>query len=110
MPVSGPSSKIPGVKDGETLVPTSFKKLRAGDRVLVLLKGSHGGRYIGKCESQGSGKMSLSATSYYTEDAKTGAIKRNISKGDREFISEHVIGSCVISETKTSTPGQRIAP
>ena len=53
MPVSGPGSKIPGVKDGETPVPTSFKKVRVGDRVVVLLKGSHGGRYTGKCESQG---------------------------------------------------------
>ena len=42
--------------------------VRAGDRVVVLLKGSHGGRCTGKCESQGSGKMSLSATSYYPED------------------------------------------
>ena len=47
------------MKNGETPVPTSFKKLRASDRVVVLLKGSHGGHYIGKCESQGSGKMSL---------------------------------------------------
>ena len=62
MPISGPGSKIPGVKDGETPMPTSFKKVRAGDRVVLLLKGSHGGRYTGKCESQGSGKMSLSGT------------------------------------------------
>ena len=50
-------------------LPTLFKKLRASDRVVVLLKGSHGGHYIRKCESRGSVKMSLSATSYYTEDA-----------------------------------------
>ena len=33
---------------------------------------------------------------------------RNISKGDVDFVSEDVIGSWVISEAKTSTPGQRI--
>ena len=49
--------------------------------------------------------MSLSATRYYTENAKSGAIKRNISKGDMDFVSEDVIGSWVISEAKTSTPG-----
>ena len=109
MPVSGPGSKIPGVKDGETPVPTSFKKVRAGDRVVLLLKGSYGGRYTGKCESQGSGKMSLSGTMYYTEDQKTGNLKRNISKGDLDFVTEDVIGCWVIAEAKTSTPGQRIA-
>ena len=109
MPVSGPGSKIPGVKDGETPVPTSFKKVRAGDRVVLLLKGSHSGRYTGKCESQGSGKMSLSGTMYYTEDQKTGNLKRNISKGDLDFVTEDVIRCWVIAEAKTSTPGQRIA-
>ena len=90
-------------------MPTSFKKVRAGDRVVVLLKGSHGGRYTGKCESQGSGRTSLSGTMYYTEDPKTGNLKRNISKGDLDFVTEHVIGCRVIAEAKTSTPGQRIA-
>ena len=90
-------------------MPTSFKKVRVGDRVVVLLKGSHGGRYTGKCESQGSGKMSLSATRYYTEDPKTGNLKRNMSKGDMDFVTEDVIGCWVIAEAKTSTPGQRIA-
>ena len=109
MPVSSPGSKIPGVKDGETPVPTSFKKVRAEDRVVLLLKGSHGGRYTGKCESQGSGKMSLSGTMYYTKDQKTGNLKRNISKGDLDFVTEDVIECWVIAEAKTSTPGQRIA-
>ena len=109
MPVSGPGSKIPGVKDGETPVPTSFKKVRAGDRVVLLLKGSHGGRYTGKCQSQGSGKMALSGTMYYTEDPKTGNLKRNISRGDLDFVTEDVIGCWVIAEAKTSIPGQRIA-
>ena len=86
-------------------MPTLFKKSRASHRVVVLLKGC----YIGKCESQGSGKMSLSATSYYTEDAKTGAIKRNMSKGDMDFFLEDVVGTWVISEAKTSTLGQQIA-
>ena len=86
-------------------MPTSFKKVRVGDRVVVLLKASHGGRYTGKCESQGSGKMSLSATSYYTEDPKTKNQKRNISKGDMDFVTEDVIGCWVIAEAKTSTPG-----
>ena len=52
MPISGPGTKIPGVKDAEIPVPTAFKKVRAGDRVVLLLKGSHGGRYTGMCESQ----------------------------------------------------------
>ena len=109
MPISGPGSKIPGVKDGETPVPTSFKKVRAGERVVLLLKGSHGGRYTGKCESQGSGKMSLSGTIYFTEDQKTGNLKRSISKGDLDFVTEDVLGCWVIAEAETSTPGQRIA-
>ena len=109
MPISGPGSKIPGVKDGETPVPTSFKKVRAGERVVLLLKGSHGGRYTGKCESQGSGKMSLSGTIYFTEDQKTGGLKRSISKGDLDFVTEDVLGCWVIAEAKTSIPGQRIA-
>ena len=37
MPISGPGTKIPGVKDAETPVPTAFKKVRAGDRVVLLL-------------------------------------------------------------------------
>ena len=53
--------------------------------------------------------MSLSATSHYTEDPKTGNLKRNISKGDMDFVTEDVIGCWVIAEAKTSTPGQRIA-
>ena len=109
MPISGPGTKIPGVKDAETPVPTAFKKVRAGDRVVLLLKGSHGGRYTGTCESQASGKMSLSGTIYFTEDQKTGGLKRSISKGELDFVTEDVLGCWVIAEPKTSTPGQRIA-
>ena len=100
---------MPGVKDAETPVPTAFKKVRAGDRVVLLLKGSHGGRYTGTCESQASGKMSLSGTIYFTEDQKTGGLKRSISKGELDFVTEDVLGCWVIAEAKTSTPGQRIA-
>ena len=53
--------------------------------------------------------MSQSATSYYTEDPKTGNLKRNISKGDLDFVTADVIGCWVIVEAKISTPGQRIA-
>ena len=109
MPISGPGTKIPGVKDAETPVPTAFKKVRAGDRVVLLLKGSHGGRYTGTCQSQATGKMSLSGTIYFTEDQKTGGLKRSISKGELDFVSEDVLGCWVVAEAKTSTPGQRIA-
>ena len=102
MPISGPGTKIPGVKDAETPVPTAFKKVRAGDRVVLLLKGSHGGRYTGTCESQASGKMSLSGTIYFTEDQKTGGLKRSISKGELDFVTEDVLGCWVIAEAKFS--------
>ena len=103
MPISGPGTKIPGVKDAETPVPTSFKKVRAGDRVVLLLKGSHGGRYTGKCESQASSKMSLSGTIYFTEDQKTGGLKRSISKGELDFVTEDVLGCWVIADMVSIT-------
>ena len=108
MPVSGPGSKIPGVKDGETPVPTSFKKLRAGDRVVVLLKGSQA------AVASGSARAKVWARYRCQLQAITSKMQRpvpsgNNSKGDMDFISEDVIGTWVTSEAKTSTPGQRIA-
>ena len=74
-----------------------------GDKVVIVLRGSHGGRYVGSCAGIGGGKLNLEGSIYYTEDKK-GALKRNLSKGDLDFEKEDVMSCWVV--TPAAQPAQ----
>ena len=106
MPISGPGRKIPGVDAGDTVVPVQFNKVKVGDKVVVVLRGSHGGRYVGSCAGIGGGKLHLGGSIYYTENKK-GGLKRNVSKGALDFDKEDVM-SCWAVTPAAPPPQQRV--
>ena len=103
MPISGPGKKIPGVDAGDNVVPVQFNKVKVGDKVVIVLRGSHGGRCVGSCAGIGGGKLNLGGSIYYTEDKK-GRLKRNISKGDLDFEKEEIMLCWVV--TPAAQPAQ----
>ena len=102
MPISGPGSKIPGVGAGDNVILVQFNKVKAGDKVVVVLRGSHGGRYIWSCSGLRGGKQHPGGTIYYTEDKK-GGLQRNVSKGDKEDVM-----SCWVVTPAHPPPQQRV--
>ena len=103
MPISGTGKKNPGVDAGDTVAPVQFNKMKVGDKVVIVLRGSHGGRYVGSCAGIRGGKLNLGGSIYHTEDEK-GTLKKNVSKGDLDFEKADVMSCWVV--TPAAQPAQ----
>ena len=107
MPITGPGSKIPGLGAGDNVFLVQFNKVKVGDCVVVLLRGSHGGRYVGPCLGVGGAKLHMGSTIYYTQDKK-GGLKRNVSKEDVEFDKEDITSCWVVNPAPSASAQQTV--